>query len=64
MQNKPLIERLLTLNHHIVTTLHLVVSLRSFCSEKVASFVKALLDADSRCAQILYTETSKNYPIF
>lgn len=64
VQNKPLIERLLTLNHHIVTTLHLAVSLRSFRSEKVAGFVKALLDADSRCAQMLYTETSKNYPIF
>ncbi|WP_298562714.1 DUF2075 domain-containing protein [uncultured Phascolarctobacterium sp.] len=64
VQNKPLIERLSTLNHHIVTTLHLAVSLRSFRSEKVAGFVKALLDADSRCAQRLYTETSKNYPIF
>lgn len=64
VQNKPLIERLSTLNHHIVTTLHLAVSLRSFRSEKVAGFVKALLDADSRCAQMLYTETSKNYPIF
>lgn len=64
VQNKPLVERLSTLNHHIVTTLHLAVSLRSFRSEKVAGFVKALLDADSRCAQMLYTETSKNYPIF
>lgn len=43
--------------------LHLAVSLRSFRSEKVASFVKALLDVDVETAQALYREFQKEYPI-
>ena len=43
--------------------LHLAVSLRSFRSEKVASFVKALLDVDEETTQVLYREFQKEYPI-
>lgn len=64
VQNKPLVERLATLNYHIVTALHLAVPLRSFRSENVAGFVKALLDIDVKCAQMLYAEISEKYPIF
>lgn len=48
---------------NIITDLHLAVSLRSFRSEKVAAFVKALLDVDIQLAQTLYREVSKNYPV-
>lgn len=50
-------------NYNIVSNLHLSVSLRSFRSEKVASFVKALLDVDILQAQVFYHEISKTYPI-
>jgi hypothetical protein len=43
--------------------LHLAVSMRSFRSEKVSSFVKALLDRDRRAASGLYEELGKDYPI-
>ena len=43
VQNKPLVERLATLNYHIVTALHLAVPLRSFRSENVAGFVKSII---------------------
>lgn len=48
-----------TINH-----LHLAVSLRSFRSEQVSSFVKALLDADLETAKNLYLELHSKYPIF
>lgn len=51
------------LNYRVVDDLHLSVSLRSFRSEKVASFVKALLDADKVTAKTLYEEFKEKYPI-
>lgn len=50
-------------NLHIERDLHLAVSLRSFRSEKVSAFVKALLDADADQARILYNEFKDVYPI-
>jgi hypothetical protein len=43
--------------------LHLAVSLRSFRSEKVSAFVKALLDCDVSTAQTLYMGLQSKYPI-
>ncbi|NTV12712.1 MAG: DUF2075 domain-containing protein [Desulfobulbaceae bacterium] len=48
--------------HH--DDLHLSVSVRSFRSEKVAAFVKALLDCDSKTAKSLYSEVHGSYPIY
>ena len=50
-------------NLHIERDLHLNVSLRSFRSEKVAAFVKALLDADREQARSLYAGFAHAYPI-
>lgn len=44
--------------------LHLAVSIRSFRSERVASFVKAVLDSDTLTARNLYQEISETYPIY
>ena len=44
-------------------SLHLGVSLRSFRSEKLAAFTKALLDNLPGEASSLYQELNKNYPI-
>ena len=44
--------------------LHLSVSVRSFRSEKVAGFVKALLDCDSEKARGLYSQIENTFPIF
>lgn len=52
------------LNNKIVSDLHLAVSLRSFRSEKVSAFVKALLDSDMEKAKMLYAEFNKDYPIY
>lgn len=52
------------LNYKIIGDLHLAVSLRSFRSEKVSAFVKALLDIDMDEAKNLYDEFSKDYPIY
>jgi hypothetical protein len=49
---------------HLHDDLHLSVSVRSFRSEKVAAFVKALLDCDSETAKELYSEVQRTYPIF
>lgn len=49
--------------YNIVPPLHLGVSLRSFRSEKLASFTKALLDNDSDSASEIYSELSASYPI-
>lgn len=49
--------------YHAVSSLHLGVSLRSFRSEKLAGFVKALLDVDVAVARALYAELHKTYPI-
>jgi len=43
--------------------LHLASSMRSFRSEKVSAFVKALLDCDVDGAQALWREVSRRYPI-
>lgn len=47
----------------VAPSLHLGVSLRSFRSEKLATFVKALLDEDVSTTQALYTELHQTYPI-
>lgn len=44
--------------------MHLSVSLRSFRSENVAAFVKALLDVNKEKAKALYNDIKQNYPIF
>jgi DUF2075 family protein len=51
------------LNLKIVEELHLAVSLRSFRSEKVSAFVKALLDVDKCNAKELYGQFQNDYPI-
>lgn len=43
--------------------LHLSVSMRSFRSEKVSAFVKALLDVERRRASLLLEQVSGRYPI-
>lgn len=43
--------------------LHLAISMRSFRSEKVSAFVKAVLDCDVRSASDLLREITKRYPI-
>lgn len=43
--------------------LHLAVSIRSFRSEKLAEFIKALLDCDDSRARTLYAEIRDVYPI-
>ncbi len=51
------------INYKIIEDLHLSVSLRSFRSENVAAFVKAVLDVDKDEAKALYAQVSKDYPI-
>ena len=43
--------------------LHLAVSMRSFRSEKVSAFVKAVLDVDQEGARELLTQVKKHYPV-
>ncbi len=43
--------------------LHLATSMRSFRSEKVSAFVKAVLDCDVVLAQSLLREVTRRYPI-
>ena len=50
-------------NYTIAPSLHLGVSLRSFRSEKLSGFVKALLDNDVVAAQRIYMELCTDYPI-
>lgn len=64
VQNDTLNEILKGLNYQFTPELHLGVSLRSFRSEKVAHFVKALLDADFEKARNLYQVFRMDYPIF
>lgn len=47
----------------LVPDLHLAVSLRSYRSENMAAFVKALLDFEASTARALYTNVSQRYPI-
>ena len=51
------------LNCKIISELHLSVSLRSFRSENVSSFVKALLDIDVQSAISLLSNFQKDYPV-
>lgn len=51
------------LQYKTVDNLHLAVSLRSFRSEKVSEFVKALLDINILDAQRLHLELAPKYPI-
>ena len=43
--------------------LHLAVSIRSFRSEKLAAFIKAVLDCDIQPARALYAEIRNAYPV-
>lgn len=43
--------------------LHLATSMRSFRSEKVSAFVKAVLDSDTASAQALLHEVTRRYPV-
>ena len=52
-----------TLKITIYNDLHLSVSLRSFRSEHVSEFVKALLDVDKQRASTLIKTLESNYPI-
>ena len=59
-----LIEELLTgCSYSLRPALHLGVSLRSFRSEKLAEFVKLLLDNEPSAAAAVYSELSVHYPI-
>jgi hypothetical protein len=51
------------INYEVKEDLHLSVSLRSFRSENVATFVKAVLDVDIEKAKELFTNIKKDYPI-
>lgn len=58
------IEELLTgCSYSFKPALHLGVSLRSFRSEKLAEFVKLLLDNEPNAAADVYSELSIHYPI-
>lgn len=57
-------ELLSGMNCHVVKDLHLAVSLRSYRSENVASFIKALLDVAREKATVLYQTLNDDYPIF
>ena len=52
------------LNCKIIEDLHLAVSLRSFRSENVSTFVKALLDVEKDSAKELYVQFKDKYPIY
>jgi hypothetical protein len=51
-------------NANSQSELHLSVSVRSFRSEKLSSFVYELLELNSDNAQKLYLETQKDFPIY
>ena len=44
--------------------LHLSISIRSFRSEKLSTFIKELLDVNIPVAKQLYSEIKKEYPIY
>lgn len=52
------------MNANIIEDLHLAVSLRSFRSENVSNFVKALLDVDIDTAKRLYEQFNNDYHVF
>ena len=49
--------------YHCISDLHLGVSLRSFRSEKLALFVKCLLDEEIELVRETYEELKKSYPV-
>ena len=49
--------------YHCISDLHLGVSLRTFRSEKLALFVKCLLDEEIELAKETYEELKKSYPV-
>ena len=49
--------------YHCISDLHFGVSLRSFRSEKLALFVKCLLDEEIELAKETYEELKKSYPV-
>ena len=49
--------------YHCISDLHLGVSLRSFRSEKLALFVKCLLDEEIELAKETFEELKKSYPV-
>jgi len=50
------------IKHESVSALHLKTSIRSFRSENVSKFVKAILDCDKKTAQTLLSELQNKYP--
>lgn len=58
------VEMTKNMNVNIIEDLHLAVSLRSFRSENVSNFVKALLDVDIDTAKRLYEQFNNDYPVF
>lgn len=62
-QGKSIEALLAGVNSQVEKELHLGVSLRSFRSENVAAFVKALLDVDREQAIKLYTTFADQYSI-
>ena len=56
-------EMLSGINFQTISDLHLRTSIRSFRSEHVSKFVKALLDCDKDDARELYSELRGKYPI-
>lgn len=61
-RGKSLDEMLSGINYESVNDLHLKTSIRSFRSENVSKFVKALLDCDKDNARELYSELKEKYP--
>lgn len=63
LQDSSLDDLIEGLNYGFHPALHLAVSLRSFRSENVSSFVKALLDADLMAAREWLKKIGDRYPI-
>jgi hypothetical protein len=63
-QGRPLYDEKDVKRVHTNDDLHLSVSVRSFRSEKVAAFVKSVLDCQIDLAKALYSEVQSSYPIF
>lgn len=61
--NSSIKELLTGCSYSLRPALHLGVSLRSFRSEKLAEFVKLLLDNEPSAAAAVYSELSIHYPI-
>ncbi len=50
-------------DYKVVPSLHLSVSLRSFRSEKLSDFIKAVLDNEAQKAKEIYNNLNPSYPI-